>query len=344
MARGAHLVKHPKSDRVRLKDVAEAMGLAPSTVSRAFTDPERGNFQTVEKIMRVAHEMGYRRQPNLRAPHDALARTINIIVQDSSNQFYVGFMHGILERARLAGYLTIVADTGEDLSMERAYIRRLNRAVDGIIAAAPTTPDTELRELARATPLVLFNREVSDVNSVVAFTPDDVSALVDHLHQLGHTRIVWCAGPKFAWSNKIRTDGLVKRCAELGIELIVTGPFIPTVRQGQLAASKALEYKPTAIMGFNDQLAVGIIQYLLAHGYRVPDDISVTGFDNTQSASIIHTGLTCLNAPLTLAGHRAVEILFRLLDSDTATRAIRLEAELVQRGSTGPAREHSYFH
>ena len=146
MARGAHLVKHPKSDRVRLKDVAEAMGLAPSTVSRAFTDPERGNFQTVEKIMRVAHEMGYRRQPNLRAPHDALARTINIIVQDSSNQFYVGFMHGILERARLAGYLTIVADTGEDLSMERAYIRRLNRAVDGIIAAAPTTPDTELRE------------------------------------------------------------------------------------------------------------------------------------------------------------------------------------------------------
>ena len=81
------MVKHPKSDRVRLKDVAEAMGLAPSTVSRAFTDPERGNFQTVEKIMRVAHEMGYRRQPNLRAPHDALARTINIIVQDSSNQF-----------------------------------------------------------------------------------------------------------------------------------------------------------------------------------------------------------------------------------------------------------------
>ncbi|HEY4534397.1 MAG TPA: LacI family DNA-binding transcriptional regulator [Enteractinococcus sp.] len=332
---------HPKSDRVRLKDVADATGLAPSTVSRAFTNPDRVNFQTVEKIMRVAHQMGYRRQPTLTASEDALTRTINIIVQDSSNQFYMGFMHGILQRARLAGYLTIVADTGEDLLMERAYIRRLNRAVDGIIAAAPTTPASELRELARTAPLVLFNREISGVNSVVAFTPDDVSALVDHLHQYGHTRIVWCAGPKFAWSNKIRTDRLVQRCAELGIELIVTGPFIPTVHQGWQAASKAIAYEPTAIMGFNDQLAVGAIQYLLAHGYRVPEDISVTGFDNTQSASIIHTGLTCLRAPLTLAGHRAVEMLFGLLEGDTGAQAIRLEAELVIRGSTGPARQHS---
>lgn len=335
------LTKDPKSQRVRLRDVAEAMGLSPSTVSRAFTDPERGNFQTVERIMKVAHEMGYRRQPSRSAPDETLSRTINIIVQDSANQFYAGFMHGILERARLAGYLTIVADTGEDLTMERAYIRRLNRAIDGMIAAAPTTPDFELRELARSTPLVLFNREVSDVNSVVAFTPENVSALVDHLHQFGHRRIVWCAGPKFAWSNKIRTDRIVQRCAALGIELILTGPFIPTVQQGWKAASEALAYEPTAIMGFNDQLAVGVIQYLLARGYRVPEDFSVTGFDNTQSASIIHTGLTCLSAPLKQAGHSAVEMLFRLLDGEAESQRIRLDAELVSRGSTGPARQHA---
>lgn len=225
--------------------------------------------------------------------------------------------------------------------MERAYIRRLNRAVDGIIAAAPTTPDSELRELARSSPVVLFNREVTGVNSVVAFTPADVSALVDHLADLGHTRIVWCAGPKFAWSNKVRTDRLIERCAERGIELIVTGPFIPTVPQGRIAAARALAYEPTAIMGFNDQLAIGVIQYLLAQGYRVPQDISVTGFDNTQSASIIHTGLTCLHAPLTLAGHRAVEMLFRLLEEDAEPQAIRLEAQLVKRGSTGPVRTHA---
>lgn len=328
---------NPSPGRVRLKDVAQALGLSPSTVSRAFTDPDRGNFQTVERIMQVAHQMGYRRQPSV-GLEPTLSRTINMIVQDSSNPFYVNFLHGVLEKARLANYLTIVADTGEDLSMERAYIRRLNQAVDGIIAAAPTTPDSELRELARTTPVVLFNREVSSVSSVVAFDPNDVFLLVQHLYNLGHRRIVFCAGPKFAWSNKIRTERLEYITREFGIELEVIGPFIPTVQQGQIAASFALLQRPTAIMGFNDQLAIGVIQYLLSQGYDVPGDFSVTGFDNTQSASIVHTGLTCLSAPLNEAGHAAVDLLFHRLAGHLDVKNIRLNAELVVRGSTGPAR------
>lgn len=332
------MVSKSQPRRVRLKDVAEALELAPSTVSRAFTDPERGNFQTVENILRVANEMGYRRRPTPVGPQSTMAGTINIIVQDSANQFYSGFLHGVLEKARLAGYLTIVSDTGEDLTMERAYIHKLNHAVDGIIAAAPTSPDAELRELARTTPLVLFNREVSQVSSVVAFTPADVFSLVQHLYNLGHQRIVFCAGPKFAWSNKVRTQQLEQYCREFGIKLDIIGPFIPSVQQGQAAVPFALRYRPTAIMGFNDQLAVGIIQYLLAKGFRVPEDISVTGFDNTQSASIIHTGLTCLNAPLNAAGHQAVDMLFQRLSGRTETQSVRLNAGLVVRGSTGPAR------
>src|SRR5690625_5650149 len=88
------------------------MGLVPSTVSRAFTDPDRGSFQTVEKIMQVAQEMGYRRHPPRLTPERTLSRTINLIVQASSTPFYVDFLGGVLEQTRNAGYLTMVADTG----------------------------------------------------------------------------------------------------------------------------------------------------------------------------------------------------------------------------------------
>jgi len=324
--------------RVTLQDVAKAMGLSPSTVSRAFTDPERGNFQTVEHIMQVAQDMGYRRHPARLRLEPSISRTINMIVQDSSNPFYINFLHGVLERARMAGYLTIVSDTGDDLTMERAYVRRFKQTVDGIIAAAPITPDSELRELARTTPVVLFNREVSDVSSVVAFSSEDIFKLVQHLYNLNHRRIVFCAGPKFAWSNKVRIERLTHFTREFGIEFQVIGPFIPTIKQGHVAAALAVQENPTAIMGFNDQLAVGVIQRLLADGYDVPGDFSVTGFDNTQSASIIHTGLTCLNAPLNQAGHTAVELLFQRLAGQNEAKSALLNAELVVRGSTGPAR------
>src|SRR5699024_7109708 len=108
MIRGGRLSGTPDTGRVTLKQVAEVMGLAPSTVSRAFTDPDRGNFQTVEKIMQVAQKMGYRRHPPRLTPERTLSRTINLIVQDSSNPFYVDFLGGVLEQTRNAGYLTMV--------------------------------------------------------------------------------------------------------------------------------------------------------------------------------------------------------------------------------------------
>src|SRR5699024_7688957 len=149
---------------------------------------------------------GYRRHPARLTPDRTLSRTINLIVQDSSNPFYVNFLHGVLEQSRVEGYLTIVADTGEALNMERAYVQRFTHAVDGIIAAAPTTPDTELRELSKTSPVVLFNREVSSVSSVLAGSPDDSFQLVQHLYGLNHRRVVFCSGPKFSWTNKNRIE------------------------------------------------------------------------------------------------------------------------------------------
>src|SRR5699024_6955025 len=122
---------------------------------------------------------------------------------------------------------------------------------------------------------------------------------------------------------------------EFGIDLEIIGPFIPTLEQGRVAAALALKQHPTAIMGFNDQLATGIIQYLLSEGYEVPGDISVTGFDNTHAAHIIHTCLTCLIDPLKQDSTTAVDLLFHRLVGQQAQQSVQLSSRLVVRGSSG---------
>src|SRR5699024_188602 len=132
------------------------MGLAPSTVSRAFTDPDRGNFQTVEKIMQVAQEMGYRRHPPRLTPELTLSRTINLIVHHYNILIYVHFLSQDLQQTPNACYLPMLIETSGALNNERAYTRRSTTAVDGIISVAPPTPDSEMREHGTKTPLLLF--------------------------------------------------------------------------------------------------------------------------------------------------------------------------------------------
>src|SRR5699024_9312051 len=145
--------------RVRLEDVARAAGVAPSTVSRAFTRPDRVNFQTVERVMEAAGQLGYRREPPRPAAVTA-SRTVNLLVQDLANPFFADLLKGAVNQARSSGYLVTLGDAEESATMERTLLERLTGEANGVVAAARWTSDTELREMARRRPLVLFNREV----------------------------------------------------------------------------------------------------------------------------------------------------------------------------------------
>lgn len=322
--------------RVRLQDVARAAGVAPSTASRAFTQPERVNFETVEQVMRVAAELGYRRKPVTSAPSRSMARTIHLMVQDIANPFFADLVKGAVSQARAAGYVVMLADAEEASTVERVLIDRIPQAVDGLIAAARWTSDSELQELARIKPLVLFNREVPGISSVVAGTADSSRRLVEHLHAQGHRRVVYCAGPRNSWSNVQRLQALEAAADDLGIELIVVGPFMPVLDQGATAAGIAMAHHPTAIIGFNDQLAIGIIAHLQAQGYRIPQHVSVAGFDNTYGSSFVHPALTCVDAPVEPAGRTAVDLLMAQLRGDRSVHQVRMEATIKVRASTGP--------
>lgn len=325
------------AQRVLLRDVAEAAGVALSTASRAFTQPDRVNFQTVEHIMAVAAQLGYRREPARVAPARTMSRTLYLLVQDSANPFFTDLVKGVVRQAKAAGYLAVVGDAEETPAMEQVLIERVSRAVDGIITSARSTSDAEMRELARHHPLVLFNREIAGVSSVVAGTAESSHQLLGHLHALGHRRVVYTAGPNNSWTNQQRWGALHHAARNLGMTLIRTGPFSPTYDQGAVAGEIAATHHPTAIIAFNDQLAIGLIRYFVRRGVRVPEALSITGYDNTYGASFVHTGLTCLDAPVEDAGRAAVDLLLAHIGGDARPRTIRLPSPLRVRGSTGPA-------
>lgn len=324
------------STRVRLQDVARAAGVAPSTASRAFTQPERVNFETVETVMRAAAELGYRRRPAGAAPTRSLARTIHLMVQDISNPFFADLVKGAVSQARAAGYVVMLGDAEEASTVERVLIERVPPAVDGLIAAARWTSDSELQELARVKPLVLFNREVPGISSVVAGTGDSSRRLLEHLHAQGHRRVVYCAGPRNSWTNVQRLQALEAATEELGVKLTTVGPFLPVLDQGATAAGIAMAHHPTAIIAFNDQLAIGIIAHLQSQGLRIPQHVSVAGYDNTYGSSFVHPGLTCMDAPVEPAGRTAVDLLMAQLRGDRTPHQVRMEATVKVRGSTGP--------
>ncbi|WP_313816838.1 LacI family DNA-binding transcriptional regulator [Citricoccus sp.] len=325
--------------RVRLEDVARAAGVAPSTASRAFTRPDRVNFQTVERVMDAAARLGYRREPPRAAavtPPPA-SRAVNLLVQDLANPFFADLLKGAVSQARSAGFLVTLGDAEESATMERTHLERLTGDANGVVAAARWTSDAELREMARRRPLVLFNREVAGISSVVAGDADSSRHLIEHLHALGHRKIVYCAGPHNAWSNVLRQKAQDEVAQALGIELITTGPFKPLIGQGAAAAALAWARRPTAIIGYNDQLAVGILRHLISNGVDVPADVSVVGYDNTYGSDFVHSGLTCVDAPVEQAGRAAVDLLLARMGGERTVHQLRLASGLQVRGSTGPA-------
>lgn len=325
--------------RVRLEDVARSAGVAPSTVSRAFTRPERVNFQTVERVMEAADRLGYRREP----PRPALAatasgaRSFNLLVQDLANPFFADLIKGAVSQARSAGYLVTLGDAEESATVERTHLERMTADTNGMIAAARWTSDAELREMARRRPLVLFNREVPGVSSVAAGDADSSRQLIEHLHALGHRRIVYCAGPHNAWSNTLRQRAQDEAALELGVELINVGPFKPLHGQGAAAGALAWSRRPSAIIGYNDQLAIGILRHLLSLGVEVPGQVSVAGYDNNFASGFVHSGLTCVDAPVEQAGRAAVDLLLSMMAGSQEVHQLRLPAGFHFRGSTGPA-------
>ncbi|MFF3494739.1 LacI family DNA-binding transcriptional regulator [Streptomyces sp. NPDC002795] len=318
-----------------LADVATAAGVAISTVSRSFTNPGRVNVRTRERIERVAAELGY--QPNVlaRALESGRTRTLGLVVSDVTNPHFFGLIRGAEHQAATAGYTLLLGDAQQSPQTERAAIGRFSGFVDGFILAASRLPTRELAPTLGGRPVVLVNRESAGIASVTTDHVEGPRQIVEHLHSLGHRRLVFLGGPRESWSGAKRWRAVREAAHTLGMAAAVAGPFPVSIEGGPAAADAALGLDATAVIAHNDLLAIGALKRFTERGIRIPRDISVVGFDDIFGADFCAPPLTTLAGPLEEVGRTAVSML--LAGETHLARRVALPSHLKIRASTGPA-------
>jgi LacI family transcriptional regulator/LacI family repressor for deo operon, udp, cdd, tsx, nupC, and nupG len=343
---------------VTLRDVARAAGVSPATASRALSAPDLVAPARREHVQRVARDLGYR--PNRAARELITGRTGNLclVVPDLANPFFAAVAKGVQARARALGFALLVADAEDDPRLEAELVGHLGAQVDGVILCSPRMSDLELDRLSRDVlnddvPLLLVNRLHGGHPSVVIDNADGVRQAVRHLHALGHRSIGYAGGPLGSWSDSQRRHGLGHASHGLrSIEVTDLGHFPPQFGGGVAAGDLVAASGVTAVLAHNDLLALGILSRLRARGVRVPEDVSVIGYDDIPAATLVSPALSTVSVPLARLGRAAVDLLVEAGPVPTATESALAQAlsagtgtppsvligvELVVRASTGVA-------
>jgi DNA-binding LacI/PurR family transcriptional regulator len=294
--------------RPTIYDVAREAGVAASTVSRAYSRPGRVSADTAQKIFLAAERLGYRSgRQDVSHPRDHSVRdAIGLVIADVTNPFYGDIIKGAHEAAREAGCQLILSHTNESPEVERETIERELEQVDGIVIASSRMSDSALRMTAKQKPLVLLNRIIPEANCVVNDNLRGIRRAAEHLCALGHDRIHYVAGPETSWSDGMRWRALREAVAELDLDARRIGPNEPTVLAGLSAARRVARLDATAVLAYNDALAIGVMKGLRKLGVAVPDDVSVVGFDNILLDELVEPALTTLAAPLYRMGFTGV--------------------------------------
>jgi DNA-binding LacI/PurR family transcriptional regulator len=327
--------------RPTIYDVARAAGVATSTVSRAFSTPGRVREETRLHVLRVAAELGYQANPHARALLSGRTHTVAMVVSDITNPHFFELIRGAEKRAKAAEYTLVLVNAEEAPRIEYDQIQRLMPSVDGFLLAASRLPDENLAHLAMQRPVVLLNRELPGVASVVLDHVQGCRQIVDHLASFGHERLVYLAGPQNSWMARTRWAAIRDHAAERGLDAQRVGPFMPTAAQGGAAADAALATGATAVIAHNDLLAIGVVQRLAQRSLRVPGDVSVVGFDDIFAAELCSPALTTVSGEHSNVGWAAMELLLESLAQrrpDAPPARVTLPTQLVLRQSTSAAR------
>jgi LacI family transcriptional regulator len=326
-----------------IRDVAKAAGVSTATVSNVLNKTGKVGRNTQRVVLTTVKRLGY--VPDAHARHLASGnpRTLGIIVSDIENPFFPEVIKGFEARARQLGYDAILSDTNYEPERTRqAAERMMEHRVRGVAIMTSEISLQLVQELARRKIAVAF-LDIAPVQGYMSNLRIDYSSgveqIVQYLYGLGHRRIAFVAGKPGLKSNAARLRAYEKYMRASGLE---PGPVLPgNLRfEGGLAAGVAianLSCRPTAVMAINDLTAVGVIKGLLNAGFRVPDDISVTGFDNTRLAEYSNPSLTTVDIHRDVLGRMAADALHELFGSSNPQgKEYRIDAELVVGQSSGP--------
>ena len=319
-----------------IRDVAAAAGVHISTVSRAFSAPHLVSRETRDRVLEVAERLGYRPNPAARALITGRTHNLGLLVADLANPFFPPLIKAAAGCARERGYHVVVADTDEDPVVEEELVLALARQVDGILLCSPRMTNAAIGRLREEVPLVVVNRVVAGPPVVLMDLAAGVRAAFEHLTALGHRAVVLVTGPRGSWASGEIRRAATAAARSAGVDLTVLGPNPPTQEAGAAAAAGVLRTGATAVLAYNDLVAIGVIEGLVEAGADVPGRISVVGIDDIAPSRMISPGLTTVATPKAAAGRAAVDLLLER-GGDGVTARLTLGTELVVRESTAPA-------
>lgn len=331
---------------VTLQDVARAVGVHPSTVSRAL-DPAKASLvspETRARVEAVAKELGYRGDIVAMGLRRRRTNTIGVIVPDLGNPYIAPVIRGIENALEGRGIMPLIAENQDDRDrLNRLLDHLLRRKVDAIITTSARTGDQlALKKVAYEVPVVLAVRTLPR-SGLAAVRNDDYHGgmlAARHLIELGHDPIAQLRGPQDIFSFVERANAFVERAQQAGITVldIDEAARTPTLPEGKRLMELMLQqvgHAPRGIFVHNDLMALGALDVLREAGYRCPEDVSIVGYNDAPLVDRMDPPLTTLRIPGYELGRFAAERAVTMIEQPEATyTTISLQPELVIRGST----------
>jgi LacI family repressor for deo operon, udp, cdd, tsx, nupC, and nupG len=330
-------------------EVAKRAGVSTATVSRVLSQPNVVAPATRRRVLQAVERLGY--EPNSTAQNLRTLKTAKLLVTvpDLSNPFFSLILQGIEDAAQREGYSVLVGDTQHDEKREERYALMLRRKeADGLIFLGhrmPKEATSYIRSLAPRCAPVVNGCEFTPTLGVPSVHIDNAKAAyqaMDHLYGLGHRRIGIVTGPLVSPLSRDRLRGATARAKKEKAErefIVMHGDF--SIESGAAAAERLLgrSERPTAVFCFNDEMAMGVVEVARTMGVRVPQHLSVVGFDDIRFARHMDPPLTTIAQPMRQIGEGTVRLLLSILagghDAETP-ESVTLPHKLVVRASTAP--------
>lgn len=335
---------------IKMSDVAKKANVSTATVSRVLRNPDTVRKETRAKVLSVIEQLNY--QPNVLARHLRTSKTNTILVAlpNLTNTVFAQIFGGIEKVAHENEYRVLLRNLNNKEDHSDGYLDYiLQKQVDGMILLTSKLGEERLLEMASLHPIVLAS-EFLEGSKIPTVSIDNISSArlaTEHLIQLGHQRIAHISGPLEGLLGRHRLKGyqlaLEKHHIQCDSLLIKEGDFSFESGCTLMHQLMALENPPTAVFAANDEMAMGVIKAAKEHGFLVPRDLAVVGFDNIYFSSIFEPALTTVSQPLFKMGEKSMELLL----SQIRREALRkkhyvLDTELIIRDSCGVALSHKY--
>jgi LacI family transcriptional regulator len=323
-----------RQDVTTVKDIAAAVGVSVATVSNVLNGKPNVGRQIRQQVLRVVKELGYRPNRSAQAMRTGRTRAIGLVLPDLTNPFFPELAQAVEYTARSSGLLVCLIDSqGSAAGESDGFALLMQHAVDGVIWC-PVGPRLPANLKRFPQPVVLIDRPRPGYDVVHSDYLMGGRLLAEYALRMGHARVGLLSGPRILESARQRRDGFVKafpRAIRIAWEVSVGFDGVLT---REAVAALRRPRKATLIVAGNDLIAISAIRCLTEHGIRVPEDVSVTGFDNIRWTDVVTPRLTTIAQPLGAIGAKAVELMrARMSGAPPVGRRTIFDVSLIERDS-----------